>query len=152
MNGGTNCEAGALKAIEMLRGQKNPTTIIYLSDGIATYAYKENGEQKGDGTLDQSYYKLEQFAQEARTVLEAIAGKGYQIHTIGFGWNGESNTLLKNGENITYHDATDTEDLAEIFNDLAMSITGQKVANTDVTVTDPMSEHVDIAKQMVLCS
>ena len=146
MNGGTNCEAGALKAIEMLRGQKNPTTIIYLSDGIATYAYKENGEQKGDGTLDQSYYKLEQFAQEARTVLEAIAGKGYQIHTIGFGWNGESNTLLKNGENITYHDATDTEDLAEIFNDLAMSITGQKVANTDVTVTDPMSEHVDIAK------
>ena len=27
-----------------------------------------------------------------------------------------------------------------------MSITGQKVANTDVTVTDPMSEHVDIAK------
>ena len=146
MNGGTNCEAGALKAIEMLQGQKNPTTIIYLSDGTATYAYKENGEQKGDGTLYQSDSTLEQFAQEARTVLEAIAGKGYQIHTIGFGWNGEFNTLLKNGKNITYHSARDTEDLAEIFNDLAMSITGQKVANTDVTVTDPMSEHVDIAK------
>ena len=146
MNGGTNCEAGALKAIEMLQDQKNPTTIIYLSDGIATYAYKENGEQKGDGTLYQSDYKLEQFAQEARTVLEAIAGKGYQIHTIGFGWNGESNTLLKNGENITYHNAADTNNLSKIFNDLAMSITGQKVANTDVTVTDPMSEHVDIAK------
>ena len=27
-----------------------------------------------------------------------------------------------------------------------MSITGQKVANTDVTVTDPMSKYVDIAK------
>ena len=146
MNGGTNCEAGALKAIEMLQGQENPTTIIYLSDGTATYAYKENGEQKGDGTLDQHYYELEQFAQEARTVLEAIADKGYQIHTIGFGWNGESNTLLKNGKNITYHNAADTDNLSKIFNDLAMSITGQKVANTDVTVTDPMSEHVDIAK------
>ena len=148
MNGGTNCEAGALQAIEMLQGQKNPTTIIYLSDGIATYAYKENGEQKGDGTSYpyQSKDKLEQFAQEARTVLEVIAGKGYQIHTIGFGWNGGSNTLLKNGENITYHNAADTNNLSKIFNDLAMSITGQKVANTDVTVTDPMSKHVDIAK------
>ena len=146
MNGGTNCEAGALKAIEMLQGQKNPTTIIYLSDGTATYAYKENGEQKGTGSKYQDDSTLEQFAQEARTVLEAIADKGYQIHTIGFGWNGEFNTLLKNGKNITYHSARDTEDLAEIFNDLAMSITGQKVANTDVTVTDPMSEHVDIAK------
>ena len=148
MNGGTNCEAGALKAIEMLQGQKNPTTIIYLSDGIATYAYKENGEQKGDGTSYpyQSTDELEQFAREARTVLETIAGKGYQIHTIGFGWNGESNTLLKNGKNITYHNAADTDNLSKIFNDLAMSITGQKVANTDVTVTDPMSEHVDIAK------
>ena len=146
MNGGTNCEAGALQAIEMLQGQKNPTTIIYLSDGIATYAYKENGEQKGTGSKYQDDSTLEQFAQEARTVLEAIADKGYQIHTIGFGWNGEFNTLLKNGKNITYHSARDTEDLAEIFNDLAMSITGQKVANTDVTVTDPMSEHVDIAK------
>ena len=146
MNGGTNCEAGALKAIEMLQGQENPTTIIYLSDGTATYAYKENGEQKGNGTERQDSYTLEQFAREARTVLEAIANKGYQIHTIGFGWNGESNTLLKNGENITYHSARDTEDLSKIFNDLAMSITGQKVANTDVTVTDPMSEHVDIAK------
>ena len=146
MNGGTNCEAGALKAVEMLQGQENPTTIIYLSDGTATYAYKENGEQKGTGTERQNSSTLEQFAREARTVLEAIADKGYQIHTIGFGWNGESNTLLKNGKNITYHSARDTEDLAEIFNDLAMSITGQKVANTDVTVTDPMSEHVDIAK------
>lgn len=148
MNGGTNCEAGALKAVEMLQGQENPTTIIYLSDGTATYAYKENGEQKGDGTSYpyQSKDKLEQFAQEARTVLEAIANKGYQIHTIGFGWNGESNTLLKSGKNITYHNATDTDNLSKIFNDLAMSITGQKVANTDVTVTDPMSEHVDIAK------
>ena len=147
MNGGTNCEAGALKAIEMLQGQKNPTTIIYLSDGTATYAYDAKGEQKGNGTEEyQSNSTLEQFAQEARTVLEAIADKGYQIHTIGFGWNGEFNTLLKNGKNITYHSARDTEDLAEIFNDLAMSITGQKVANTDVTVTDPMSEHVDIAK------
>ena len=146
MNGGTNCEAGALKAIEMLQGQENPTTIIYLSDGIATYAYKENGEQKGTGSKYQNNSTLEQFAQEARTVLEAIANKGYQIHTIGFGWNGESNTLLKNGKNITYHNATDTDNLSKIFNDLAMSITGQKVANTDVTVTDPMSEHVDIAK------
>ncbi|MBS5136941.1 MAG: doubled motif LPXTG anchor domain-containing protein [Clostridium sp.] len=148
MNGGTNCEAGALKAVEMLQGQENPTTIIYLSDGIATYAYKENGEQKGDGTSYpyQSTDELEQFAREARTVLETIADKGYQIHTIGFGWNGEFNTLLKNGENITYHNAADTDNLSKIFNDLAMSITGQKVANTDVTVTDPMSEHVDIAK------
>ena len=145
MGKGTNCEAGALKAIDMLQGQKNPTTIIYLSDGIATYAYKENGEQKGDGTVYQGE-SLEQFAQEARTVLEAIADKGYQIHTIGFGWNGKSNTLLKNGKNITYHNAADTDNLSKIFNDLAMSITGQKVANTDVTVTDPMSKHVDIAK------
>ena len=128
MNGGTNCEAGALKAIEMLQGQKNPTTIIYLSDGTATYAYDAKGEQKGTGTERQDSSTLEQFAREARTVLEAIADKGYQIHTIGFGWNGGSNTLLKNGKNITYHNA------------------GQKVANTDVTVTDPMSEHVDIAK------
>ena len=146
MDGGTNCEAGALKAIEMLQGQENPTTIIYLSDGNATYAYKENGEQKGTGSKYQDDSTLEQFAREARTVLEAIADKGYQIHTIGFGWNGESNTLLKKGENITYHNAADTNNLSKIFNDLAMSITGQKVANTDVIVTDPMSEHVDIAK------
>ena len=146
MNGGTNCEAGALKAIEMLQDQENPTTIIYLSDGTATYAYDAKGEQKGNGTERQDSSTLEQFAREARTVLEAIADKGYQIHTIGFGWNGGSNTLLKNGENITYHNAADTDNLSKIFNDLAMSITGQKVANTDVTVTDPMSEHVDIAK------
>ena len=149
MNGGTNCEAGALKAIEMLQGQKNPTTIIYLSDGTATYAYDAKGEQKGNGTEEyQSNYTLEQFAQEARTVLEAIGDKGYNIHTIGFGTGINHNTVIKNDptHNIFYHDATDTDNLSKIFNDLAMSITGQKVANTDVTVTDPMSKHVDIAK------
>ena len=143
MGKGTNCEAGALKAIDMLQGQKNPTTIIYLTDGDATYSYKENGYEKGYGN---SFY--ETGAKEARTVLEAIGDKGYNIHTIGFGDGIEHDTVIKDDptHNIFYHDATDTEDLAEIFNDLAMSITGQKVANTDVTVTDPMSEHVDIAK------
>ena len=141
MGEGTNCEAGALKAIEML-GEK-PTTIIYLTDGDATYSYNENGYNKGYGGR---FY--ETGAKEARKVLEAIGDKGYNIHTIGFGDGIEHNTVIENDptHNIFYHDATDTEDLAEIFNDLAMSITGQKVANTDVTVTDPMSEHVDIAK------
>ena len=141
MGTGTNCEAGALKAIEML-GEK-PTTIIYLTDGDATYSYKKNGYEKGYGS---SFYEIG--AKEARNVLEAIGDRGYNIHTIGFGDGIEHDTVIKDDptHNIFYHDATDTEDLAEIFNDLAMSITGQKVANTDVTVTDPMSEHVDIAK------
>ena len=141
MGTGTNCEAGALKAIEML-GEK-PTTIIYLTDGDATYSYDKNGYNKGPGSR---FY--ETGAKEARNVLEAIGDKGYNIHTIGFGDGIEHNTVIEDDptHNIFYHDATDTEDLAEIFNDLAMSITGQKVANTDVTVTDPMSEHVDIAK------
>ena len=141
MGKGTNCEAGALKAIDML-GEK-PTTIIYLTDGDATYSYKENGYNKGPG--DRFY---ETGAKEARNVLEAIGDKGYNIHTIGFGDGIEHNTVIKEDpkHNIFYHDATNTKDLAEIFNDLAMSITGQKVANTDVTVTDPMSKHVDIAK------
>ena len=141
MGTGTNCEAGALKAIEML-GEK-PTTIIYLTDGDATYSYDKNGYNKGPGSR---FY--ETGAKEARNVLEAIGDKGYNIHTIGFGDGIEHNTVIEDDptHNIFYHDATDTEDLAEIFNDLAMSITGQKVANTDVIVTDPMSEHVDIAK------
>ena len=143
MGKGTNCEAGALKAIDMLQGQKNPTTIIYLTDGDATYSYKENGYEKGYGN---SFY--ETGAKEARTVLEAIGDKGYNIHTIGFGTGINHNTVIKNDptHNIFYHNAADTNNLSKIFNDLAMSITGQKVANTDVTVTDPMSEHVDIAK------
>ena len=141
MGKGTNCEAGALEAIKML-GEK-PTTIIYLTDGDATYSYKENGYNKGPGSR---FY--ETGAKEARNVLEAIGDQGYNIHTIGFGDGIEYNTVIKEDptHNIFYHDATDTEDLSKIFNDLAMSITGQKVANTDVTVTDPMSEHVDIAK------
>ena len=141
MGTGTNCEAGALKAIEML-GEK-PTNIIYLTDGDATYSYDKNGYNKGPGSR---FY--ETGAKEARNVLEAIGDKGYNIHTIGFGDGIEHNTVIEDDptHNIFYHDATDTEDLAEIFNDLAMSITGQKVANTDVIVTDPMSEHVDIAK------
>ena len=143
MGTGTNCEAGALKAIDMLQDQKNPTTIIYLTDGDATYSYNKDGYNKGPGD---SFY--ENGAKEARNVLEAIGDKGYNIHTIGFGTGINHNTVIENDpeHNIFYHDATNTEDLAEIFNDLAMSITGQKVANTDVTVTDPMSEHVDIAK------
>ena len=143
MGTGTNCEAGALKAIDMLQGQKNPTTIIYLTDGDATYSYDKDGYNKGPGD---SFY--ENGAKEARNVLEAIGDKGYNIHTIGFGTGINHNTVIENDpeHNIFYHDATNIEDLAEIFNDLAMSITGQKVANTDVTVTDPMSKHVDIAK------
>ena len=141
MGTGTNCEAGALKAIEML-GEK-PTTIIYLTDGDATYSYKKNGYEKGYGS---SFYEIG--AKEARNVLEAIGDKGYNIHTIGFGDGIEHNTVIEDDptHNIFYHDATDTDNLSKIFNDLAMSITGQKVANTDVTVTDPMSKHVDIAK------
>ena len=141
MGEGTNCEAGALKAIEMLG--ENPTTIIYLTDGDATYSYKKNGYEKGYGS---SFYEIG--AKEARNVLEAIGDRGYNIHTIGFGDGIEHDTVIKDDptHNIFYHDATDTDNLSKIFNDLAMSITGQKVANTDVTVTDPMSEHVDIAK------
>ncbi len=141
MGEGTNCEAGALKAIEMLG--KKPTTIIYLTDGDATYSYKKNGYEKGYGS---SFYEIG--AKEARNVLEAIGDKGYNIHTIGFGDGIEHNTVIEDDptHNIFYHDATDTDNLSKIFNDLAMSITGQKVANTDVTVTDPMSKHVDIAK------
>ncbi len=141
MGEGTNCEAGALKAIEML--DEKPTTIIYLTDGDATYSYKKNGYEKGYGS---SFY--ETGAKEARNVLEAIGDRGYNIHTIGFGDGIEHDTVIKDDptHNIFYHDATDTDNLSKIFNDLAMSITGQKVANTDVTVTDPMSKHVDIAK------
>ena len=143
---GTNYEAGLLEAEELLK-TKRPganTIVVFISDGEPTYYFDDSPDGLGGNGSDFSQDAL----NAAETVLRRIASQIDSFYTVGLGRNTDyehlsdlSDTIA---ENVHTEDFTgsDTSSINQAFADIGSSII--YIPCTDVTITDTLSNYVDI--------
>ena len=159
--GGTNCEAGLRQGASVLEGARANAQkiVIFLSDGTPTYRYANNdtyenpwfpwneeditdGLTIGTGNSDPGNRN----AQAAYNQVAAITGMD-AFYTIGISSSSGTSFLqtLVNRASAAqkqYYSANSANDLAEVFENIAASVTEYTCRN--VTITDTLSEYVQI--------
>lgn len=139
-NGGTNYQAGLRAGADQLSKAREGATkiVVFLSDGNPTL-YIGGGD--GQTSLNRYGSGWSSTLQEAKTINCDI------FYSIRIG-NANANYLTDIRDNVSskqpaqYISAeSDGSNLSEIFAGIAGSIT--QMTLTDVTITDPLSEHVE---------
>lgn len=142
---GTNCQAGLRTAKEALAKADSSARkiVIFLSDGLPTYRYDNDGYTIGNGKTDSKNYNAN------AAYNEAAAMKGLdQFYTIGFSDSADSTFLstLATKVNTTstkkYYSAADADKLAEAFKQITGNLT--EYTCTNVVLTDTLSDYAEL--------
>lgn len=142
---GTNCQAGLRTAKEALEKADSSARkiIIFLSDGLPTYRYNNDGYTIGNGNTDSYNYNAN------AAYNEAAAMKGLdQFYTIGFSNSADSTFLSTLAEKVNttsskkYYSAADADKLAEAFKQITGNLTEYTCRN--VVLTDTLSDYAEL--------
>ena len=150
--GGTNYEAGLIKAKELLdRGRTDATKIVvFLSDGDPTFYYKKDsqGNITGIGGGDGNSYSATAMTN-AQTQLSKMSMNYF--YTVGVGPEDSYNhlsSLISNAPSGTVtgsYNGTDSSNLKNAFDTIIRDAT--ELLCTDVTVTDTLTDEVELVNQ-----
>ena len=150
--GGTNYEAGLIKAKELLDSGRTDATkiVVFLSDGDPTFYYKKNsqGNITGIGGGDGNSYSDTAMAN-AQTQLSKMSMNYF--YTVGVGPEDSYNhlsSLISNAPSGTVtgsYNGTDSSNLKNAFDTIIRDAT--ELLCTDVTVTDTLTDEVELADQ-----
>lgn len=145
--GGTNYEAGLIKAKELLDSGRTDATkiVVFLSDGDPTFYYKKNsqGNITGIGGGDGNSYSDTAMAN-AQTQLSKMSMNYF--YTVGVGPEDSYNhlsSLISNAPSGTVtgsYNGTDSSNLKNAFDTIIRDAT--ELLCTDVTVTDTLTDIV----------
>ena len=143
--GGTNYEAGLIKAKELLDSGRTDATkiVVFLSDGDPTFYYKKNsqGNITGIGGGDGNSYSDTAMAN-AQTQLSKMSMNYF--YTVGVGPEDSYNhlsSLISNAPSGTVtgsYNGTDSSNLKNAFDTIIRDAT--ELLCTDVTVTDTLTD------------
>lgn len=150
--GGTNYEAGLIKAKELLDSGRTDATkiVVFLSDGDPTFYYKKDsqGNITGIGGGDGNSYSDTAMAN-AQTQLSKMSMNYF--YTVGVGPEDSYNhlsSLISNAPSGTVtgsYNGTDSSNLKNAFDSIIRDATD--LLCTDVTVTDTLTAEVELADQ-----
>lgn len=150
--GGTNYEAGLIKAKELLdRGRTDATKIVvFLSDGDPTFYYKKDsqGNITGIGGGDGNSYSATAMTN-AQTQLSKMSMNYF--YTVGVGpkdsYDHLSNLISSApiGTVTGSYNGTDSSNLKNAFDSIIRDATD--LLCTEVTVTDTLTDEVELADQ-----
>ena len=150
--GGTNYEAGLIKAKELLdRGRTGATKIVvFLSDGDPTFYYKKDsqGNITGIGGGDGNSYS-DTAMTNAQTQLSKMSMNYF--YTVGVGpkdsYDHLSNLISSApiGTVTGSYNGTDSSNLKNAFDSIIRDATD--LLCTEVTVTDTLTDEVELADQ-----
>lgn len=142
---GTNCQAGLRTAKEALEKADSSARkiVIFLSDGLPTYRYNNDGYTIGNGNTDSYNYNAN------AAYNEAAAMKGLdQFYTIGFSNSADSTFLSTLAEKVNttsskkYYSAADADKLAEAFKQITGNLT--EYTCRSVVLTDTLSDYAEL--------
>ena len=150
--GGTNYEAGLIKAKELLDSGRTDATkiVVFLSDGDPTFYYKKNsqGNITGIGGGDGNSYRDTAMAN-AQTQLSKMSMNYF--YTVGVGPEDSYNHLsslissVPSGTVTGSYNGTDSSNLKNAFDTIIRDAT--ELLCTDVTVTDTLTDEVELVNQ-----
>lgn len=117
--------------------------VIFLSDGLPTYRYNNDGYTIGNGNTDSYNYNAN------AAYNEAAAMKGLdQFYTIGFSNSADSTFLSTLAEKVNttsskkYYSAADADKLAEAFKQITGNLT--EYTCRSVVLTDTLSDYAEL--------
>lgn len=150
--GGTNYEAGLIKAKQLLDSGRTDATkiVVFLSDGDPTFYYKKDsqGNITGIGGGDGNSYS-DTAMTNAQTQLNKMSMNYF--YTVGVGpkdsYDHLSN-LINNAPSGTVtgsYNGTDSSNLKNAFDTIIRDAT--ELLCTDVTVTDTLTDEVELVNQ-----
>ena len=150
--GGTNYEAGLIKAKQLLDSGRTDATkiVVFLSDGDPTFYYKKDsqgnitgiGGGKGNSYSDTAMVN-------AQTQLSKMSMNYF--YTVGVGPEDSYNHLSSlissapSGTVTGSYNGTDSSNLKNAFDSIIRDAT--ELLCTDVTVTDTLTDEVELADQ-----
>lgn len=149
--GGTNYEAGLIKAKELLDSGRTDATkiVVFLSDGDPTFYYKKNSQGNITGIGgDRNSYSDTAMAN-AQTQLSKMSMNYF--YTVGVGPEDSYNhlsSLISNAPSGTVtgsYNGTDSSNLKNAFDTIIRDAT--ELLCTDVTVTDTLTDEVELVNQ-----
>lgn len=99
--GGTNIEAGLLKAKDLLSNKNGNKYVILLSDGVPTFYYDENGNTVGPGNSNEASLisQVPVCKNEAINAANSLK-ESATIYTIGYDLDHLTNNFNYNGMNF----------------------------------------------------
>ena len=150
--GGTNYEAGLIKAKQLLDSGRTDATkiVVFLSDGDPTFYYKKDsqGNITGIGGSKGNSYN-DTAMVNAQTQLSKMSMNYF--YTVGVGPEDSYNhlsSLISNAPSGTVtgsYNGTDSSNLKNAFDSIIRDAT--ELLCTEVTVTDTLTDEVELADQ-----
>ena len=150
--GGTNYEAGLIKAKQLLDSGRTDATkiVVFLSDGDPTFYYKKDsqGNITGIGGCKGNSYN-DTAMVNAQTQLSKMSMNYF--YTVGVGPEDSYNhlsSLISNAPSGTVtgsYNGTDSSNLKNAFDSIIRDAT--ELLCTDVTVTDTLTDEVELVNQ-----
>ena len=150
--GGTNYEAGLIKAKQLLDSGRTDATkiVVFLSDGDPTFYYKKDsqGNITGIGGGKGNSYN-DTAMVNAQTQLSKMSMNYF--YTVGVGPEDSYNhlsSLISNAPSGTVtgsYNGTDSSNLKNAFDSIIRDAT--ELLCTDVTVTDTLTDEVELVNQ-----
>lgn len=149
--GGTNYEAGLIKAKQLLDSGRTDATkiVVFLSDGDPTFYYKKDkqGNITGIGGNGSEY------SSTAMTYAQSQLGKMNMnyFYTVGVGPQTSYSNLsslissVPSGTVTGSYNGTDSSNLKNAFDTIIRDAT--ELLCTDVTVTDTLTDEVELVNQ-----
>ena len=145
--GGTNLQAGLIKANELLSSvadEKAQKYVVVISDGQPTFYYKDDGYTGGNGqtTNKNTYDKTISAATDVKNLGAEIFSIGYMLPTDKvYGEKTAADILTevsspdKEGSTFTHYVNADPEKVANAFTNIAEEMSNVN-AGTNATLTD----------------
>lgn len=148
--GGTNYQAGLRKADELLKKGRTDATkiVVFLSDGDPTFYYNTNGHGQEKVCGSGSGYD-EDAMTKAQTQLGTMSMNYF--YTVGVGPEASYNHLSSlissapSGTVTGSYNGTDSSNLKNAFDSIIRDATD--LLCTDVTVTDTLTDEVELVNQ-----
>lgn len=106
LGGGTNIQAGLLKANDLLKGKTGTKYVVLLSDGVPTLYYDNNGYSLGTGNSNtaEKIVGVPECKKQAIIAASTLKKNGIDIYTIGYHLNELTHNFTVNG--INYDEKT----------------------------------------------
>ena len=148
--GGTNYQEGLKRANSLLATSRGDATkiVVFLSDGDPTFYTNDDGTIGGNG----SEYDATAMSK-ATTVLQSMTNMQY-FYTVGVGPKDSYEHLkdlrdgVPSGVTTKNFDGTDAKKLKDAFDSIIIDTT--TLLCTDVTITDTLSEYVELVDTNVV--
>ena len=101
LGGGTNIQAGLLKANELLASKIGTKYVVLLSDGVPTLYYDNNGYSLGTGNSNtaEKLAGVPECKNKAISAASKLKNNDIEIYTIGYHLNKLTNKFTYNGVN-----------------------------------------------------